>query len=61
MAHPRFVLSTVMPRTDGRTPDQLRKIEYVLDVAPHAAGSVLIAFGNTRVICTACINEEVPR
>jgi ribonuclease PH len=50
-----------MPRTDGRNPDQLRKIEYVLDVAPHAAGSVLIAFGNTRVICTACINEEVPR
>ena len=50
-----------MPRTDGRTPDQLRKIEYVLDVAPHAAGSVLIAFGSTRVICTACINEEVPR
>jgi ribonuclease PH len=50
-----------MPRTDGRAPDQLRKIEYILDVAPHAAGSVLIAFGNTRVICTACINEEVPR
>jgi ribonuclease PH len=61
LARPRFVLSTVMSRTDGRTPDQLRKIEYVLDVAPHAAGSVLIAFGNTRVICTACINEEVPR
>jgi ribonuclease PH len=50
-----------MPRTDGRAPDQLRNIEYILDVAPHAAGSVLIAFGNTRVICTACINEEVPR
>ncbi|WP_395747165.1 ribonuclease PH [Prosthecobacter sp.] len=50
-----------MPRTDGRTADQLRKIDYVLDVAPHAAGSVLIAFGSTRVICTACINEEVPR
>jgi ribonuclease PH len=50
-----------MPRTDGRAPDQLRNIDYVLDVAPHAAGSVLIAFGNTRVICTACINEEVPR
>lgn len=50
-----------MPRTDGRAPDQLRKIEYILDVAPHASGSVLIAFGDTRVICTACIKEEVPR
>lgn len=50
-----------MPRIDNRTPDQLRKIEYVLDVAPHANGSVLICFGNTRVICSAMIQEEVPR
>ena len=50
-----------MPRIDGRAPDQLRKIEYVIDVAPHATGSVLICFGNTRVICSAMIQEEVPR
>ena len=50
-----------MPRIDGRAPDQLRRIEYVLDVAPHATGSVLICFGNTRVICSAMIQEEVPR
>ena len=50
-----------MPRLDNRTNDQLRKIEYVLDVAPHATGSVLICFGNTRVICAATIQEEVPR
>ncbi len=48
-------------RSDGRAPDQIRPISYILDVAPHAAGSVLISFGNTRVICAACINEEVPR
>lgn len=61
MALSASVLSTAMPRSDGRAPDQLRTIDYILDVAPHAAGSVLIAFGNTRVICAACINEEVPR
>lgn len=50
-----------MPRTDGRTPDQLRDITFVPDVAPHATASVLIGFGNTRVICAATIQEEVPR
>ncbi|MES2507037.1 MAG: hypothetical protein V4599_10050, partial [Verrucomicrobiota bacterium] len=50
-----------MPRPDGRSHDQLRPIEYILDVAPHATASVLIAFGNTRVICAATIQEEVPR
>ncbi|HYF34771.1 MAG TPA: ribonuclease PH [Prosthecobacter sp.] len=50
-----------MPRIDGRAPDQLRPIEFILDIAPHATASVLIAFGNTRVICAATIQEEVPR
>jgi ribonuclease PH len=50
-----------MPRSDGRQADQLRKVEYILDIAPHATASVLIAFGNTRVICAATIKEEVPR
>lgn len=50
-----------MPRIDGRTPDQLRPVEFILDIAPHATASVLIAFGNTRVICAATIQEEVPR
>jgi ribonuclease PH len=50
-----------MPRIDGRAHDQLRPIDYVLDVAPHATASVLIAFGNTRVICAATIQDEVPR
>ena len=50
-----------MPRIDGRSADQLRPVEFVLDIAPHATASVLIAFGNTRVICAATIQEEVPR
>ena len=49
-----------MTRTDGRAPDQLRPINYILDVAPNATGSVLISFGNTRVICAATIQDEVP-
>ncbi|MBL9115330.1 MAG: ribonuclease PH [Verrucomicrobiaceae bacterium] len=50
-----------MARSDLRTPDQLRNVSYILDVAPHASASVLIGFGNTRVICAATIQEEVPR
>jgi ribonuclease PH len=50
-----------MPRPDQRAHDQLREVKFFLDVAPHATGSVLIAFGNTRVICAATIQDEVPR
>lgn len=50
-----------MTRLDGRAPDQLRPLSFTLDVAPHATGSVLVAAGNTRVICSAMIEEGVPR
>ncbi len=50
-----------MPRSDSRAPDQLREVKFFPGVAPHATGSVLISFGNTRVICAATIQEEVPR
>ena len=50
-----------MTRPDGRSPDQLRPISFLLDFAPHATGSVLISTGNTRVICSAMIEEAVPR
>tara|TARA_B100001093_G_C26795531_1_gene1000901 strand:- start:111 stop:881 length:771 start_codon:yes stop_codon:yes gene_type:complete len=50
-----------MPRPDGRAPDQLRPVFFVPNVAPHASGSVLVNFGNTRVICAATIQEDVPR
>jgi len=50
-----------MERPDGRRPDQLRPISFVPNVAPHAHGSVLVSFGNTRVICAASVQDEVPR
>jgi len=49
-----------MPRIDNRKPDQLRPITLIPDIAPHATGSVLIGFGNTRVICAATIEPNVP-
>jgi ribonuclease PH len=49
-----------MPRIDNRKPDQLRPIAFTPDIAPHATGSVLAAFGNTRVICAATIEQGVP-
>ncbi len=50
-----------MTRHDGRGPGELRKIDIQAGIAPHAQGSVLISFGNTRVICAAMIEESVPR
>src|SRR6187399_1146648 len=50
-----------MPRPDNRQANQLRDISFIPGIAPHATGSVLISFGNTRVICAATIEEEVPR
>ena len=49
-----------MTRTDGRAPDQLRPISFTPDFAPHSTGSVLVAAGDTRVICSAMIEETVP-
>lgn len=43
-----------------RKPDQLRKIEIIRDFTKHAAGSVLIKWGDTWVLCTACVEEKVP-
>src|SRR4051794_29086843 len=48
-------------RNDGRTPDEIRAVNFDLNVAPHASGSVLVSMGNTRVICAVTIEEVVPR
>ncbi|NDC73975.1 ribonuclease PH [bacterium] len=48
------------PRPDGRLPDQLRPVKFEAGIAPHATGSVLVAFGETRVICAATIEPGVP-
>ena len=50
-----------MTRTDGRRADELRPLELVVDYLEQAQGSALISFGRTRVLCTASIDEGVPR
>jgi ribonuclease PH len=53
-------MSTVA-RNDGRAADDLREINFVTDFVRTATGSTLIEAGGTRVICTASVDEEVPR
>ncbi|MSQ50749.1 MAG: ribonuclease PH [Betaproteobacteria bacterium] len=48
------------PRASGRAPGELRPIIIQRGYARHAEGSALIEFGNTRVLCTASIEEKVP-
>lgn len=48
-------------RIDGRQADQLRSIRFQNHIAANAAGSTLIQWGNTRVICAVMIDEIVPR
>src|SRR3982074_1353042 len=48
-------------RSCGRALDQVRGVHFDLNIAPHASGSVLVAMGNTRVICGVMIEESVPR
>jgi ribonuclease PH len=50
-----------MTRLDARAADQLRPVSFEIGIAPHATGSVLVAMGNTRVICGVMIEEGVPR
>jgi ribonuclease PH len=50
-----------MSRPDGRAANQLRPITFERDYTEMAAGSVLVTFGRTRVLCTASIDEDVPR
>jgi ribonuclease PH len=50
-----------MARPSGRAPDQLRDISFTRHYTRHAEGSVLVCFGDTRVICTASVEEGVPR
>ena len=47
-------------RPSGRSPDQLRDIKFTRHYTKHAEGSVLVEFGDTRVLCTATVEERVP-
>ncbi len=50
-----------MTRPDGRLTDELRLITFERDYTDMADGSCLVSFGRTRVLCTASIDENVPR
>jgi len=48
-------------RPSGRAPDQLRPVTLQRGFTRHAEGSVLVAFGDTRVLCTASVEDRVPQ
>jgi len=48
------------PRPSGRRPDALREVRITRGFTRHAEGSVLVEFGDTRVLCTASVEESVP-
>lgn len=48
-------------RDDGRADDELREVKITRGFTTHPAGSVLVEFGNTRVMCTASVEDGVPR
>lgn len=48
-------------RPSGRQLDQMRDVSFVRDFTMHAEGSVLVSFGNTKVLCTASVEDGVPR
>jgi len=47
-------------RPSGRAPDEMRALTFETNFTIHAEGSVLVSFGNTRVLCTASVEEKVP-
>jgi ribonuclease PH len=48
-------------RPSNRAPDEMRDIQFTRNFTRHAEGSVLVEFGHTRVLCTATVEEKVPR
>ena len=51
---------TELARSGARAPNQLRPVRITRHYTMHAEGSVLIEFGNTKVLCTASVEEKVP-
>jgi ribonuclease PH len=49
-----------MARPSGRAPDELRRIAFERSHAKHAEGTILVSFGDTQVLCTASVEENVP-
>ena len=61
MVQPPSATAISATRADGRWADQLRPLRFQNHIAPHATGSTLIEWGNTRVICGVTIEDSVPR
>src|SRR5690348_5898631 len=55
-----YMTSSVHTRPSGRRNDELRAVKFTRGYTRHAEGSVLVEFGNTRVLCTASVEEGVP-
>jgi ribonuclease PH len=53
--------SPKLERKDARAPDELRPVTFERDYTEFAAGSVLVSFGKTKVLCTASVDDDVPR
>ncbi|MGH6786681.1 MAG: ribonuclease PH [Novosphingobium sp.] len=47
-------------RPSGRAPDEMRALSFEANFTKHAEGSVLVSFGDTRVLCTASVEERLP-
>lgn len=58
--HKTYILEGYELRVDGRQYNELRKVEMISDYIKHAEGSVLMCVGDTKVICTASVEERVP-
>jgi ribonuclease PH len=50
----------VIMRPSGRAPDEMRAVRFTRGFTKHAAGSVLVEFGDTKVLCTAAVEDSVP-
>src|SRR5687768_9063943 len=60
-AHPRRARSRRLMRNDGRKPEQLRPLDLQVDFLEQPHGSVFFSAGKTRVLCTATLEQGVPR
>ncbi len=58
---PTSQTATPIARVDGRADDELRPVTFERDFTEFAAGSVLVSFGKTKVLCTASVDDDVPR
>jgi len=59
--HIRFKPEISIMRPAGRSANQVRPVTLTRNYTKHAEGSVLVEFGDTKVLCTASIDEGVPR